>query len=1132
MKRSRVAAGLFFLLALGAFVPAQQDVKKFFDKLEDDLSKTKKAHDEAWEQIIQDMKRQEERVQPFWHMFEAEVLKGESKLRSAAGELDKAASKFAQTPPGKLTAQDAVTYRELLLQLAPLHVVMGEPEEAVKLAERAWNLHQEVVLPSRPKGKEDKADALATAVAVALVFQSGNQQNKAVPLIYWVITECQHMPAPLNQPDHNAILGDALCLKSALANSSGNYAEALRDGEQAEKSLHKRYPLQTHPKLAGVLANLAEAHLALGEFDFALERLREAEKILGQDSQRWKPQRALLYRLRGQLHFQRREDALALTDLETAKQLFVEVFPAYQFPRSHPLLIMSLTSLADLLNHFARSDAAIKLAEEALKECGRRYQGAAHEQKVTTLLSYGCCLRDAGKVQLAEVSFRSAVDLADKLLPTRGPRRGLCCLPCVGCTLAACWQGRVAPRRRSTLLRECQATYQLHFPRGHPHLFKVATDLGSLALRQGNRAEARVSFVEALKADQQQLRQFGLMAAQIETLTFSQPRELALHGYLSASRNDAALDEHAYDWVWSAKGAITRLEQVKYVAQREAQTKDQRVQQILDKMVDTSARLRQELLTARTDCSLTNLLEELDRLEVELKKVLPKTALPLVQPEAVPADLAERLPPGSAFIDFVRYDDVSGRPEAQSRYVAFLILRGRKPVRIDLETPGPQIDQAINRWRQAVAEWDRRKNTPAVQDALEEESDRQAVALQRDLWKPIADHLPGDIRLLLLAPAGDLARLPFAALPGADAQTILLEKFSIGYVPHGPFLLEQFSKKEKRPNRPDRFLAVGAVDYGPPGVVPKRNFTSLLGSQGLIELANGVKASRPTTILSKEEATVAAVLRELPEANEAHFSTHGFFDAEGWAEERRQLQETIRNWTPLRKAPVGHVGLGRRFPLSFVGLALAGANKPVKAGQGDGILTGEPIPRLFLQWLRLAILDACETGEGQVTGGEGVQGLQRAFHLAGCPNVVATLWRTSKMAPRKPSRGNSTSICGKTSSQHWKPCARPSSPCTRTPAACRFRLRGAESRSSLPATLLPICYRTVTANANEVTRSCGELPSFIPGLDIHSWTRRNWPPRSLHCQPTKRLRFSRPPSIGPNQRQHRCSGGWQLHWRC
>jgi CHAT domain-containing protein len=90
------------------------------------------------------------------------------------------------------------------------------------------------------------------------------------------------------------------------------------------------------------------------------------------------------------------------------------------------------------------------------------------------------------------------------------------------------------------------------------------------------------------------------------------------------------------------------------------------------------------------------------------------------------------------------------------------------------------------------------------------------------------------------------------------------------------------------------------------------------------------------------------------------------------------------------------VGSGALSPFVLSGLVCAGANR--KETPGRGLLTAEALLNADLSGLELAVLSACETGLGDVGGGEGVLGLQRGFHVAGCRNVVASLWRVDDQA--------------------------------------------------------------------------------------------------------------------------------------
>src|SRR5262249_56363603 len=87
-------------------------------------------------------------------------------------------------------------------------------------------------------------------------------------------------------------------------------------------------------------------------------------------------------------------------------------------------------------------------------------------------------------------------------------------------------------------------------------------------------------------------------------------------------------------------------------------------------------------------------------------------------------------------------------------------------------------------------------------------------------------------------------------------------------------------------------------------------------------------------------------------------------------------------------------------PPVLSGRVLAGATLPVTDAERDdgGLLSAEALAGLALPKLELVVLSACSSGRGAVASGEGVLGLQRAFHIAGAKNVIGSLWNVEDEA--------------------------------------------------------------------------------------------------------------------------------------
>jgi len=730
------------------------------------------------------------------------------------------------------------------------------------------------------------------------------------------------------------------------------------------------------------------------------------------------------------------EHAKALSCFQRALQMYESLYPKDQFPGGHPLLAMSLNNLGNLLRDQGEYAKALTFFQRALDMYEALHPKdqypAGHPHLAASLNNLGSLLMAQGEYAKALTCCQRTLEMREKLFPKDRFPAGhpdlASSLNNLGHLLND--QGEYAKAlplyQRALAMNE--ALYpRAKYPAGHHQLALSLNNLGGLLIDQGEYAKALSFLQRGLDMDQELIDIFVNTAAEAEALNRLAQLPFTRDAYLSVSRHLPDAQQAVFASLWRSKAVLTHL--LERRRQALLLSDDPACRDLAHQLTQTRQMLARLLLAppdtfpdqARRVQQLNDRKEDLER---QLGRKLPSFAALKARDTLTPQELLPLLPGGTVVVDLVRYFRFEQDPRqpgkagatSEACYLAFVLAKGQPLRRVELG-PAQPVEQALDDWRRALESWQRGQASDT--------GSRHAATLRKLLWEPVARHFPARTETVLLAPDGPLAFLPWAALPGQEKGTVLLEEHAQAIVPSARFVLERLLDKPAA-GQPTQglLLAVGAVQYDgearavaaakddlPPlraaeVGAQRQPWNDLPGTARELERLLALKGGREVRQRRGAEASVGQLMLDLPEARWAHLATHGFF-ADARFRTAWQLDEA-----EMKKGRRGErVGLAARNPLVLSGLVLAGANRPRPEGGDDGILTAEAIAGLRLERLDLAVLSACESGLGDTgefkpgtetkfgrAGGEGVYGLQRAFHIAGAKNVVASLWQVDDQA--------------------------------------------------------------------------------------------------------------------------------------
>jgi CHAT domain-containing protein/tetratricopeptide (TPR) repeat protein len=638
------------------------------------------------------------------------------------------------------------------------------------------------------------------------------------------------------------------------------------------------------------------------------------------------------------------------------------------FGKQHPLVAQSLNNLGSLYLHRGRYADAERLLLRS-REVRRAVLGKMHADFAESLNNLGGLYSALGRIGDAEALYRQASDV-----------------------------------------------YLAALGESHPAYAQSLSNLAYKCVARGNVAEGLSLMQRALAIEDELIWQVFARASESQRLAFVETLPWKLAAFLSVACQEPlrslVAPQVALDVVLRRKAIVAEA----LAAQRDVfqQGRSADVQDQLDRLNLLRWQIARKTLAGPAPGEgVPAHKQTLDRwkgrrelIEQALSGQIPKMRLDQLLRAADCRSVARGLPLGSALIEFVRFDvfdfhAVPARGETKwkpARYLA-CVLPAREPDGAQMIDLGEAevIDRLVAELRDAVV------LSPGKPPATEVDT---GAALRAAVFDKLVPALDRRTRLLL-APDGDLHRLPFEILPLPNGR-LLIEEYQVSYLSCGRDVLRFGAAWNGRPSDPlvvaDPAFNLTAEEASPtdmtaevarevsrysPDLDRSLRFGPLKGTRQEGERVAEMLGVKPWLRAEALEARVKQ--RRSPRV--LHLATHGFFLPDSPRDPNSKFREAILAGVPGRLS-----GPGMENPLLRSGLALAGANIWLRGGTvppeaEDGLLTAEDVSGIDLFDTELVVLSACDTGLGEVRTGEGVFGLRRAFVLAGPKALVMSLWK-------------------------------------------------------------------------------------------------------------------------------------------